>query len=147
MSSQEEEGFSWGSFFSGPLPGKLAALIGLIIVSRVGVYVRIPGVDVDAFSGAMQSNGLLGYVDALSGGSISKVRAVTLFGFIESSQRAVLMKYAQSMTTCHLTLLRIWGLTMAENSRNGSSAGVCWTFKLLSALRRGPKGCQLFHGA
>jgi hypothetical protein len=73
MSSQEEEGFSWGSFLSGPLPGKLAALIGLIVVSRVGVYVRIPGVDVDAFSTAMQSNGLLGYVDALSGGSISKV--------------------------------------------------------------------------
>jgi preprotein translocase subunit SecY len=46
----------------------------LIVVSRVGVYVRIPGVDVDAFSAAMQSNGLLGYVDALSGGSISKVR-------------------------------------------------------------------------
>jgi hypothetical protein len=73
MSSQEEEGFSWGSFLSGPLPGKLAALIGLIVVSRVGVYVRIPGVDVEAFSSAMQSNGLLGYVDALSGGSISKV--------------------------------------------------------------------------
>jgi hypothetical protein len=73
MSSQEEEGFSWASFLSGPLPGKLAALVGLIVVSRVGVYVRIPGVDVDAFSAAMQSNGLLGYVDALSGGSISKV--------------------------------------------------------------------------
>jgi hypothetical protein len=73
MSSSEEEGFSWGSFFSGPLPGKLAALVGLIVVSRIGVYVRIPGVDVDAFSAAMQSNGLLGYVDALSGGSISKV--------------------------------------------------------------------------
>lgn len=73
MSSQEEEGFNWSSFFKGPLPGKLAALVGLIVVSRVGVYVRIPGVDVDAFSAAMQSNGLLGYVDALSGGSISKV--------------------------------------------------------------------------
>ncbi len=78
MSSAEEEGFSWGSFFSGPLPGKLAALVGLIVVSRVGVYVRIPGVDVDAFSAAMQSNGLLGYVDALSGGSISKVGATVL---------------------------------------------------------------------
>jgi preprotein translocase subunit SecY len=73
MSSTEEDGFNWGAFFSGPLPGKLAALIGLIVVSRIGVYVRIPGVDVDAFSAAMQSNGLLGYVDALSGGSISKV--------------------------------------------------------------------------
>ncbi|KAF6263589.1 SecY subunit domain-containing protein [Scenedesmus sp. NREL 46B-D3] len=77
-SSLEEDGFSWGSFLSGPLPGKLAALIGLIVVSRVGVYVRIPGVDVDAFSSAMQSNGLLGYVDALSGGSISKVGLFSL---------------------------------------------------------------------
>lgn len=34
---------------------------------------RIPGVDVDHFSAAMQPNGLLGYVDALPGGSISKV--------------------------------------------------------------------------
>eukprot|EP00775_Hariotina_reticulata_P012127 gene12127-12265_t len=63
---------------SGPLPGKLAALVGLIIVSRVGVYARIPGVDVEAFSAAMQSNGLLGYVDALSGGSISKVGLFSL---------------------------------------------------------------------
>ncbi|WIA08414.1 hypothetical protein OEZ85_007852 [Tetradesmus obliquus] len=78
MSSQEEDGFSWSNFLSGPLPGKLAALIGLIVVSRVGVYVRIPGVDVDAFSSAMQSNGLLGYVDALSGGSISKVGLFSL---------------------------------------------------------------------
>lgn len=72
-SSQEEEGFSWGSFWSGPLPCKLAALLGLIVLSRVGVYVRLPGVDVDAFANTMASNGLLGYVDALSGGSISKV--------------------------------------------------------------------------
>jgi preprotein translocase subunit SecY len=77
-SQQEDEGFNWKSFFSGPLPGKLAALVGLIVVSRVGVYVRIPGVDVDAFSAAMQSNGLLGYVDALSGGSISKVSMTML---------------------------------------------------------------------
>eukprot|EP00879_Flechtneria_rotunda_P009479 GHRR01009922.1.p1 GENE.GHRR01009922.1~~GHRR01009922.1.p1 ORF type:complete len:524 (+),score=189.12 GHRR01009922.1:267-1838(+) len=77
-STQEEEGFSWSSFFAGPLPGKIAALIGLIVVSRVGVYVRIPGVDTEAFSTAMQSNGLLGYVDALSGGSISKVGLFSL---------------------------------------------------------------------
>jgi hypothetical protein len=86
MSSQEEEGFSWGSFLSGPLPAKLAALIGLIVVSRVGVYVRIPGVDVDAFSTAMQSNGLLGYVDALSGGSISKVSLQELAGTCRRSK-------------------------------------------------------------
>lgn len=77
-SQQEEEGFSWGSFLSGPLPGKLAALLGLIVLSRVGVYVRLPGVDVDAFADTMAGNGLLGYVDALSGGSISKVGLFSL---------------------------------------------------------------------
>ena len=39
----EEEGFSWSAFWSGPLPGKLAGLLGLIVMSRVGVYVRLPG--------------------------------------------------------------------------------------------------------
>jgi hypothetical protein len=77
-SLQEEEGFSWSSFWSGPLPGKLAGLLGLIVLSRVGVYVRLPGVDVDAFGETMAGNGLLGYVDALSGGSISKVGLFSL---------------------------------------------------------------------
>ena len=30
--------------------------------------------DVDAFAAAMSKNGVMGYVDTLSGGSISKVR-------------------------------------------------------------------------
>ncbi|KIY98619.1 Preprotein translocase subunit secY, partial [Monoraphidium neglectum] len=77
-SQQEEEGFSWSAFWNGPLPGKLAGLLGLIVLSRVGVYVRLPGVDVDAFGETMASNGLLGYVDALSGGSISKVGLFSL---------------------------------------------------------------------
>lgn len=77
-SYQEDEGFSWGAFWGGPLPGKLAALLGLIVLSRVGVYVRLPGVDVDAFGETMAGNGLLGYVDALSGGSISKVGLFSL---------------------------------------------------------------------
>lgn len=46
--------------------------------SRVGVYMRLPGVDVDRFSEAMQGAGLLGYIDALSGGSISKVGVFSL---------------------------------------------------------------------
>lgn len=53
-------------------------LAGLIAVSRLGVYIRLPGVDVDGFAGMMQNSGLLGYVDALSGGSISKVGLFSL---------------------------------------------------------------------
>ena len=36
--------------------------------SRLGVYLRLPGVDVDAFSEAMAGSGILGYIDTLSGG-------------------------------------------------------------------------------
>lgn len=53
-------------------------LQGLIAVSRVGVYVRLPGVDVDAFSQSLQSGGLLSYIDALSGGSVSRVGVFSL---------------------------------------------------------------------
>lgn len=35
--------------------------------SRLGVYVRLPGVDVERFGEAMQGSGMLGYLDALSG--------------------------------------------------------------------------------
>lgn len=49
-----------------------------MILSRVGVYVRLPGIDVDAFAASVQSGGLLRYVDALSGGSLSKVGVFSL---------------------------------------------------------------------
>lgn len=51
----------------------------LVVASRVGVYIRLPGVDVNAFSESMQAGGgLLGYIDQLSGGSISKVGIFSL---------------------------------------------------------------------
>lgn len=68
---------SWSKFWSGPLPGRVATLIGLILVSRVGVYVRLPGVDVDSFANTMASSGLLGYVDTLSGGLLHGKRPQT----------------------------------------------------------------------
>jgi len=70
-------GSSDDGFFKTPL-GKLCIILGLVVVSRVGVYIRIPGVDVDAFAQSVQSGGLLRYVDALSGGSISKVGLFSL---------------------------------------------------------------------
>lgn len=62
-STSAEEPFSWQEFMQSELPNKLAILIGLIVLTRVGVYVRIPGVDVDAFAATMANNGLMGYVD------------------------------------------------------------------------------------
>ncbi len=47
-------------------------------LSRLGVYIRVPGVDVAKFEQSMQGGGLLGYIDALSGGSISKVGVFSL---------------------------------------------------------------------
>lgn len=54
----------------------------LVIFSRVGVYIRVPGVDVDRFAESMRTGaGLLGYIDQLSGGSISKVGVFSLGAF------------------------------------------------------------------
>ncbi len=47
--------------------------------TRLGVYIRVPDVDVDRFAESMRSGaGLLGYIDQLSGGSISKVGVFSL---------------------------------------------------------------------
>jgi hypothetical protein len=40
------------------------------VFSRLGVYLRLPGVDVERFSEAMQGSGLLGYIDTLSGAEV-----------------------------------------------------------------------------
>jgi len=43
-----------GGFWSSGLPGKLAVMLGLVAFSRLGVYVRLPGVDVAAFAANVQ---------------------------------------------------------------------------------------------
>lgn len=80
-----------GDFFSGDLPKKLAILLGLLVFSRLGVYVRLPGVDVDRFADAMSSSGLLGYIDTLSGGSISKVGVFSL-GIVPYINASILLQ-------------------------------------------------------
>ncbi|KAJ9511646.1 pre protein translocase secY subunit [Haematococcus lacustris] len=75
---RDDDSFSWSEFLKSDLPAKLALLLGLVTVSRLGVYIRLPGVDVDGFAAMMQGSGLLGYVDTLSGGSISKVGLFSL---------------------------------------------------------------------
>lgn len=61
--ASREESFSWNEFINSELPGKLGILVGLIVLSRVGVYIRLPGVDIDAFAQTMSNSGLMGYVD------------------------------------------------------------------------------------
>lgn len=71
-------GASVDDFFSGSLPGKLGTLALLLLVSRVGVYIPLSGVDREAFAQTLQQGSLLGYVDTLAGGSISKVGLFSL---------------------------------------------------------------------
>ncbi|KAG2501670.1 hypothetical protein HYH03_000173 [Edaphochlamys debaryana] len=74
----EDDKFSFQEFLGSDLPKKLGGLLALLLLSRVGVYIRLPGVDVDAFSDSLTNSGLLGYIDTLSGGSISKVGLFSL---------------------------------------------------------------------
>lgn len=75
---RSEIGGDFGAPGGGGLLGKLAAMVALLVVSRVGVYERLPGVDVEAFGASLRSGGLLGYIDTLSGGSISRVGLFSL---------------------------------------------------------------------
>lgn len=83
--------FSWSEFTKSGLPQKLGVLLGLIAFSRLGVYIRLPGVNVEGFAETMKSGGLLGYVDALSGGSISKVGLFSL-GIIPYINASILLQ-------------------------------------------------------
>ncbi len=70
---------SFNDFMNGKLPGKIATILGLLIVSRVGTYIPISGVDRAAFAESLQGGGsVLGYVDTLTGGSISKLGIFSL---------------------------------------------------------------------
>lgn len=86
-----DSGPSLGDFLNGDLPKKLALLLGLLVFSRLGVYIRVPGVDVDRFAEAMSSSGLLGYIDTLSGGSISKVGLFSL-GIVPYINASILLQ-------------------------------------------------------
>ncbi len=71
-------GGGMADFWNSKLPGKLTTLAALLLVSRVGVYIPLEGVDRAGFAAQIQSSGFLGYVDTLAGGSISKVGVFSL---------------------------------------------------------------------
>lgn len=80
---------------SGDLANKVLLLVGLLVFSRVGVYLRLPGVDVERFAESLQGGGLLGYIDSLSGGSISNVGVFSL-GIIPAINASI---FLQILTT------------------------------------------------
>ena len=75
----------------GDLPAKLATMIGLLVLSRVGVYVPLDGVDTQSFAASLQQGGVLGYVDTLSGGSISKLGVFSL-GIVPYINASIVMQ-------------------------------------------------------
>ncbi len=89
-----------------------------MIFSRVGVYIRVPGVDVDRFADSMRSGGggLLGYIDQLSGGSISKVGLFSLGeptgSQIQDEQCSTAVELDTAQGRCRHRLLRLPQLTL-----------------------------------
>lgn len=83
-----------GGFFNSDLPKKIALLLGIVFLTRLGTYLPIPGVDRESFAAALQGSaagGVLGYVDALSGGSISKVGVFSL-GIVPYINASIIMQ-------------------------------------------------------
>jgi hypothetical protein len=77
-SKKGDEDF-FGNFMGGNLPGKIGTILALLVVSRVGTYIPISGVDRAAFAESLAGGGgVLGYVDTLTGGSISKLGIFSL---------------------------------------------------------------------
>lgn len=68
-----------GDFFGGKLPGKIATIFALLVLSRVGTYIPISGVDRAAFAESLAGGGgMMAYADTLTGGSISKLGIFSL---------------------------------------------------------------------
>ncbi|GBG76790.1 hypothetical protein CBR_g23006 [Chara braunii] len=78
---------SLGDLFRGKLPSKLGILLLFVALSRLGVYVPLPGVDIKAFSSQLDQSGILGTLDTLSGGGIGRLGVFSLgiVPFINSS--------------------------------------------------------------
>ncbi|KAK9908883.1 hypothetical protein WJX75_004199 [Coccomyxa subellipsoidea] len=102
-SQKNDGGFNFGDFMKGDLPGKLGIILALIVFSRVGVYMRLPGVDADKFAETVQSGGILGYIDALSGGSISRVGIFSL-GIVPYINASIIL---QLLTTTFPSLKKL----------------------------------------
>jgi preprotein translocase subunit SecY len=55
------------------LRGRILTTVGLLILARLGVYLPMPGIDRVAFSEAVKSSSVIGFLDIFSGGGISAV--------------------------------------------------------------------------
>eukprot|EP00252_Welwitschia_mirabilis_P020688 TRINITY_DN5115_c0_g1_i4.p1 TRINITY_DN5115_c0_g1~~TRINITY_DN5115_c0_g1_i4.p1 ORF type:complete len:476 (+),score=105.70 TRINITY_DN5115_c0_g1_i4:84-1511(+) len=74
----EDSSIEVGDFFKGPLPGKFLKLLGFLVLSRVGTYIPLGGVNKEAFAGNLDQNSLLSTLDSFSGGGIGRLGICSL---------------------------------------------------------------------
>uniref|UniRef100_A0A7N0TGI0 CpSecY n=1 Tax=Kalanchoe fedtschenkoi TaxID=63787 RepID=A0A7N0TGI0_KALFE len=74
----EDSSIDFGDFFKGPLPGKFLKLLGFLVLSRLGTYVPLGGVNREAFLGNLDQNSLLSTLDSFSGGGIGRLGVCSL---------------------------------------------------------------------
>jgi preprotein translocase subunit SecY len=60
------------------LRNRVLVTIGLLILARLGIYLRLPGIDQAAFSKAVENSSIIGFLDIFSGGGISAVGVFAL---------------------------------------------------------------------
>jgi protein transport protein SEC61 subunit alpha len=76
--TMEDSSVDFGDFFKGKLPQKFLFLLGWLVLSRVGTYIPLWGVDRSAFAGSLDQSSLLGTLDTFSGGSIGRLGVSSL---------------------------------------------------------------------
>uniref|UniRef100_A0A803N4H0 CpSecY n=1 Tax=Chenopodium quinoa TaxID=63459 RepID=A0A803N4H0_CHEQI len=74
----EDSSIDFGDFFKGPLPGKFLKLLGLLALSRLGIYVPLGGVNREAFVGNLDQNSFISTLDSFSGGGIGRLGICSL---------------------------------------------------------------------
>ncbi|KNA22918.1 hypothetical protein SOVF_029620 [Spinacia oleracea] len=74
----EDSSIDFGDFFKGPLPGKFLTLLGLLALSRLGIYVPLGGVNREAFVGNLDQNSFISTLDSFSGGGIGRLGICSL---------------------------------------------------------------------
>ncbi|CAI5514742.1 unnamed protein product [Closterium sp. Naga37s-1] len=76
--SVEDSKIDFGDFFKGDLPKKFLMLLGLLALSRVGIYIPLWGVDISAFQEQLGEGSFLATLDTLSGGGIGRLGLFSL---------------------------------------------------------------------
>ena len=80
-----------GSLLPQQLLQKVGLLVAFVAASRVGVYARLPGIDIEQYSEAVARSSILGWVDNVTGGSLSNVGVFTL-GIIPAINASIFLQ-------------------------------------------------------